>query len=253
LEKVSHLIPHLRRWPRVVLLFSGGLDSSLLLVLGKEALGEGLTALTFSGPQTAPGEVAASWHLTRQYQVRHLLASFDPLHLPDFRENTPKRCYVCKQGMLARARKVAAGLGAGAIWDGTNVDDLQDFRPGLQAAREAGVESPLLSTGLGKQDIRELSRKLGLPGDKAAQSCLATRFPYHTTLSREDLARVGRAETWLKSRGLTQVRLRVRGRQARLELTAAEWPVFWGRGLRRPFLAYLNTLGFEDLELAMPG
>ncbi len=250
---MHRLIPYLRRRPRVVLLFSGGLDSSLLLALGREALGEGLTALTFSGPQTAPGEVAAAWHLTRRYQVRHLVMTFDPLHLPDFRENTPKRCYACKQAMLERAWEVAGSLGAGALWDGTNVDDLQDFRPGLQAAREAGVESPLLSAGLGKEDIRELSRKLGLPGDKAAQSCLATRFPYHTTLCREDLARVGRAEAWLKARGLTQVRLRVRGRQARLELAAAEWPVFWGRGLRRPFRAYLNTLGFEGLTLAVPG
>ena len=250
---MQRLIPRLRGWPRVVLLFSGGLDSSLLLALGKEALGEGLTALTFSGPHTAPGEVGAAWQLSRKFQVRHLVATFDPLHLPDFRENTPKRCYVCKQAMLAQAQEIAADLGAGAIWDGTNPDDLEDFRPGLQAVREAGVESPLLNAGLGKQNIRELSRKLGLPADKPAQSCLATRFPYHTTLSREALARVGRAEAWLRARGLAHVRLRVRGRQARLELAAAEWPVFWAQGLRRPFLAYLNSLGFEGLELAVPG
>jgi uncharacterized protein len=197
--------------------------------------------------------VGAAWQLTRKYQVRHLLATFDPLHLPDFRENTPKRCYVCKQAMLAQAQAVAAKLGAEAIWDGTNVDDLGYFRPGLQAVREAGVESPLLSAGLGKQDIRELSRQLGLPAEKASQSCLATRFPYNTTLSRETLARVGRAEAWLKARGLAHVRLRVRGRQARLELAAAEWPLFWGQGLRRPFLGYLNSLGFEGLELDVPG
>ncbi len=250
---MHRIVPHLRRWPRVVLLFSGGLDSSLLLALGKEALGEGLTALTFGGPHTAPGEVAAAWRLTRQYQVRHLVASFDSLQLPDFRENTPRRCYVCKQAISARAQEMAARLGAEAIWDGTNVDDLQDFRPGLQAAREAGVESPLLSAGLGKEDIRDLSRKLGLAAGKAPQSCLATRFPYHATLSREDLARVGRAEAWLKVRGLGHVRLRVRGRQARLELAATDWPVFWGLGLRGPFLGYLNSLGFEGLELALPG
>jgi len=250
---MHHIIPHLRRWPRVVLLFSGGLDSSLLLAAGRQALGEGLTALTFTGPQTAPGEVGAAWQLTRRYQVRHLLATFDPLRLPDFRENTPKRCYVCKQAMLAQAQAVAAKLGAEAIWDGTNVDDLGDFRPGLQAVREAGVESPLLSAGLGKQDIRELSRQLGLPADKASQSCLATRFLYNTTLSREALPRVGQAEAWLKARGLVHVRLRVRGRQARLELGAAEWPLFWGQGLRRPFLGYLNSLGFEGLELDVPG
>jgi len=250
---MQRIIPHLRRWPRVLLLFSGGLDSSLLLALGKEALGAGLTALTFSGPQTAPGEVGAAWQFGRKFQVRHLVATIDPLHLPDFRENTPKRCYVCKQAMLAQAQKIAGELGAGAIWDGTNLDDLEDFRPGLHAVREAGVESPLLAAGLGKAAIRELSRKLGLPADTPAQSCLATRFPYHTPLSGEALARVGRAEAWLRARGLAHVRLRVRGRQARLELAAAEWPVFWTQGWRRPFLAYLNSLGFEGLELAVPG
>jgi uncharacterized protein len=247
------LISHMRRWQRVVLLFSGGLDSSVLLALGRQALGEGLTALTYIGPQTVPGEVGAAWQLARKFRVRHLLAEFDPFTLPDFRENTPRRCYVCKQAMLAQAREVVASLGAEAIWDGTNMDDLQDFRPGLQAAREAGVESPLLTAGLGKTEIKELSRDLGLSGDKAPQSCLATRFPYNTTLSREALARVGRAEAWFRGRGFSHVRLRVRGQQARLELRSEEWPVFFAQGLRGPFLGFLNSLGFEGLELAVSG
>ena len=250
---MHRIVPYLRRWRRVVLLLSGGVDSSLLLALGRETLGEGLVALTFVGPQTAPGEVGAAWHLTRQYRTRHLVRQFDPFSLPDFHRNTLRRCYACKQTMLAHAHEVAAKLGSEVIWDGTNVDDLKDFRPGLQASREAGIESPLLSAGLGKKAIRELSHKLGLPADKPSQSCLATRFPYNTILSQGALARVGRAEAWLLARGLTHVRLRVRGRQARLELPAAEWPVFWGQGLRRPFLGYLNSQGFEDLELAVPG
>jgi len=246
-------MPHLRRWRRVVLLFSGGLDSSLLLALGREALGEGLTAFTVIGPQTAPGEVAAAWHLAKKFKVPHYLAEFDSLTLPDFRENTSQRCYVCKKAILAQAQEVAAKLQAKAIWDGTNVDDLGDFRPGLKAAREAGVESPLLTAGLGKKEIRDLCRVLGLPGDKAPQSCLATRFPYNTTLTREDLARVGRGEAWLKARGFSHVRLRVRGREVHLELRTEEWPIFFSRGLRGPFLGFLNTLGFECLELVVPG
>jgi uncharacterized protein len=250
---MQHIIPHLRQWRRVLLLFSGGLDSSLLLALGREALGAGLTAFTVIGPQTAPGEVAAAWRLAKKFQVPHLLAGLDPLTLPDFRENTRRRCYVCKKAILTEAHKVAATLKAEAIWDGTNVDDLGDFRPGLQAAREAGVESPLLAAGLGKTEIRELSQRLGLPADKPSQSCLATRFPYNTTLTREDLARVGQAEAWLRARGFSHVRLRVRGREARLELRPEEWPIFFARSLRRPFLGFLNSLGFEGLELAVPG
>ncbi len=247
------IIPQLRSFRRVLLLFSGGVDSSLLLALGRVALGEGLSAFTVVGPQTAPGEVGAAWHLAKKYHVPHYLAEFDPLQLPDFQQNTRSRCYVCKQAILARAQEVAAALQAEAIWDGTNVDDLGDFRPGLKAAREAGVESPLLDAGLGKKTIRELSRKLGLPGDKPSQSCLATRFPYDTPLSREALARVGRAEAWLRARGFSHVRLRVKGGGCRLELAPEEWPLFLCRGLRGPFLGLLNSLGFEGLELALPG
>ena len=246
------IISQLRRWRRVLLLFSGGLDSSLLLAAGREALGEGLSAFTVMGPQTAPGEVGAAWQLAKKLKVPHYLAEFDPLSLPDFRENTRRRCYVCKQAMLARAQKVADTIGAEAIWDGTNRDDLGDFRPGFEAIRAAGVVSPLVNAGLGKKEIRELSRELGLPDDKPSQSCLATRFPYDTTLSREALARVGRAEAWLRARGFSRVRLRERGRQARLELAPEEWPIFFARELRGPFLRLLNSLGFEDLEPALP-
>jgi uncharacterized protein len=155
--------------------------------------------------------------------------------------------------MLAQAGEVAASLQSEVIWDGTNLDDLQDYRPGLQAAREAGVESPLLTAGLGKTEIKALSARLGLSGDKAPQSCLATRFPYNTTLSKEALARVGRAESWLWARGFSYVRLRVRDQQALLELRPEEWPVFFAQGLRGPFRGFLNSLGFEGLELAVPG
>jgi pyridinium-3,5-biscarboxylic acid mononucleotide sulfurtransferase len=181
--------------------------------------------------------------------VPHLVAEFDPFLLPDFRENRLTALLCLQAGHAGSGPKAAAALKAQAIWDGTNVDDLADYRPGLQAAREAGVVSPWLDLGLGKREIRELSRRLGLPGDKPPQSCLATRFPYNTTLSREDLARVGRGETWLMARGFSRVRLRVHGRLAHLELRAEEWPVFFAQGLRAPFLGFLNSLGFEGLEL----
>ncbi len=235
-----------------MLLFSGGLDSSLLLALGREALGEGLSAFNLIGPQTAPGEAAAAWSLARTYRVRHLVAGFDPFLLPDFRENTLRRCYVCKQAMLALARRAAAILEVEVVWDGTNVDDLRDFRPGLQAAREAGVISPWIELGLGKKEIRDLSRELGLP-DRPPQSCLATRFPYETPLTPEALARVGRAEAWLGARGFSRVRLRVQGNRGRLELPPEEWPAFFARRLRRPFLGKLVSLGFAGLELDLPG
>jgi pyridinium-3,5-biscarboxylic acid mononucleotide sulfurtransferase len=235
-----------------VLLFSGGLDSALLLAAGVRALGEQLTALTLAGPHTAPGELAAAFHLARRLGAHHLVREIDPLALPKFRGNTLERCYVCKQAVIHRGWDAARALDAEELWDGANRDDLVDFRPGLRAAREAGVSSPLLELGLGKREIRELSRHLGLAWDKPPQSCLATRFPYGAALTREGLARVGRAEVWLQVRGFSHVRLRVRDGQAVLELPMSDVARFQAPEIRRPFLALVASLGWGCLTLA-PG
>lgn len=208
-----------------------------------------MTAITFTGPHTVPGEVAAAWALARCLRVHHLVREFDPLSLPEFRHNRPERCYACKRAIITRAWEIAAARGFLVLWDGTNLDDLADFRPGLRALRELGVESPLLRAGLGKRDIRALSRDLGLNGRQPAQSCLATRFPHNTELTREDLARVGRGEAWLRRRGFSRVRLRVRGGRARLELTPEEWPAFLAPAVRRRFTALTAALGFTALSL----
>lgn len=235
---------------RAVLLFSGGLDSALLLALAAAELGAGLTALTLTGPHTAPGELAAAWHLTRRFRVRHIIQAFDPLKLPAFRHNTRERCYVCKKTVIETGWQTARRVGAEVLWDGTNLDDLADFRPGLKAARESGVASPLLELGLGKLNIREMSRRLGL-ADKPPQSCLATRFPYGAELDPESLERVGRAEAWLKKRGFSHVRLRVRGEQAVLELMAEEMARFAVPEVRGPFQALVTRLGWASLELSL--
>lgn len=244
-SSITALEKYLRGRSRALLLFSGGLDSSLLLAAAARVLGPGLTALTFTGPHTVPGELATAFALARRVRVRHLLRETDPLTLPDFRHNTRLRCYACKKAIIEQAREMAAYLGIEEIWDGTNLDDLADFRPGLQAARELGVKSPLLEAGLGKAAIREMSRELGLPGDRPPQSCLATRFPYDTRLTREALARVGWAESWLRGRGFSYVRLRICGDQARLELTHQEWPAFLAPEVRRAFTALAARMGWR--------
>ncbi|MGB8993483.1 MAG: ATP-dependent sacrificial sulfur transferase LarE [Desulfobaccales bacterium] len=243
----------LTRSPRAALLFSGGLDSSLLLAVAAKVLGPGLTAITFTGPHIVPGELAAAWALARRLRVRHVVRHFDPLSLPAFRHNRPERCYVCKRAIITQARQIAAARGLKVLWDGTNVDDLAEFRPGLRALRELGVESPLLLAGLGKAAIRVRSRDLGLDGARPSQSCLATRFPYHAALTRQDLARVGQGEAWLRRRGFTRVRLRVAGDRARLELPLEEWPAFLAPEVRGPFTACLAGLGFSGLCLDGPG
>jgi pyridinium-3,5-biscarboxylic acid mononucleotide sulfurtransferase len=252
-EIIAHLQEYLRRHRRAALLFSGGLDSSLLLAAAAQALGPGLTAITFTGPHTVPGELAAAWALARRYRIDHVVQEFDPLSLPEFRHNRRERCYACKRAIITRAWEVAGARGHSVLWDGTNVDDLGDFRPGFRAIRELGVESPLLTAHLGKAAIRALSRGLGLDDARPSQSCLATRFPYDTELTREDLARVGRGEAWLRRRGFSRVRLRVRGDQARLELAPPEWPAFLAPTVRGPFTAFVMGLGFSELSLAVAG
>jgi uncharacterized protein len=249
----KNLENYLARCSRAALLFSGGLDSSLLLAAAAAVLGPGLTAITFAGPHTVPGELAAAWALTRRLRVHHVVRHFDPLSLPAFRHNRPERCYVCKRAIITRAWQIAAARGVKVLWDGTNLDDLAEFRPGLRALRELGVESPLLMAGLGKAAIRARSRELGLNAARPSQSCLATRFPYHTALTRQDLARVEQGEAWLRRRGFTRVRLRMAGDRARLELPLAEWPAFLAPEVRGPFTAYLAALGLAQLSLDGPG
>jgi pyridinium-3,5-biscarboxylic acid mononucleotide sulfurtransferase len=250
---IKSLDEYLRGHPRAALLFSGGLDSSLLLAAAAKVLGPGLTAITFTGAHTPPGELAAAWALATRFQVHHVVREFNPLDLPEFRHNRLERCYACKKAIISRAWEIAAARGHKVLWDGTNVDDLADFRPGFRALRERGVESPLLLAGLDKAGIRALSRSLGLDGERPAQSCLATRFPYDTELTTEGLARVGRAEAWLRRRGFSRVRLRVRGDQARLELAPEVWPAFLDPAVRRRFTAFILALGFRELSLEGTG
>jgi len=234
-------------------LFSGGLDSSFLLAAAAKVLGPGVTAITFTGPHTAPGELAPAWALARRLQVRHVVRAFDPLSLPEFRYNTLKRCYACKQAIITQAWEIAGACGIPVLWDGTNLDDLADFRPGMRALQELGVESPLLLAGLGKAAIRTLSRDLGLDGSRPSQSCLATRFPYDTELTENDLARIARGETWLKRRGFSRVRLRVHGDLASLGLAMDEWVAFLAPEVRRAFTAFIISLGFSYLSLDEAG
>ena len=248
-EVINLLEEYLRRHRLAALLFSGGLDSSLLLAAAAHTLGPGLTAITFTGPHTVPGELAAAWALARRFRVHHVVREIDPLSLPEFRHNRRQRCYACKRAIITRAWEIAAARGLPVLWDGTNLDDLADFRPGHRALRELGVASPLLAAGLGKAAIRTLSRGLGLDAARPAQSCLATRFPYDTELIREDLARVGRGEAWLRRRGFSRVRLRVQGDRVRLELAPEEWPAFLAPMVRRSFTAFIKGLGFGELCL----
>jgi pyridinium-3,5-biscarboxylic acid mononucleotide sulfurtransferase len=241
-------------WRRVVVLFSGGVDSTLLLKVAIEVMGQGAVALTFRGPHCPAEEISAAQKTARHLGVRHLVEDFNPLVLPDFRNNTPKRCYVCKQAIYRRGWEIAVISGAECLLDGANADDLADDRPGLLAATEMSVRSPLRETGWRKAQIRELSRFWELPGwDRPAQSCLATRFPAHTPLDVESLQKIDQVETWLRQQGFGSVRLRVHGDLLRLELPPEQWAQLMEPEVRKALHRLVTDRGWRYLTLDLLG
>ncbi len=253
-RKLADLQALLGTWQRVVVLLSGGVDSSVLMRAAVDVLGSGVLALTFTGPHYPAEEVAAASALAQHLGVPQRLEPFDPFILPDFRQNTSQRCYACKEALYRRSWEIAASEGAEAILDGAIADDAAVERPGLLAAAALGSRSPLRETGWHKSEIRELGRFWGLPGwDRPAQSCLATRFPPDTLLSPQDLQQVDQVESFLRQQGFGPVRLRVHGDLVRLELP----PVQWARLLQPQTLAALQHLtqsrGWRYLTLDLLG
>ena len=242
------------RRTRVLLLFSGGVDSTLLLKVAHDILGSGLTALTFRGPHWPAAELQAARELAHSLGVRQRERDFDPFRVPEFRRNAPERCYACKKAIYAAAREVLAELGGGELWDGAQADDRGEDRPGLAAAVESGVASPLREAGLGKDLVRALSQSLGLPTwNRPSQSCLATRFPPHTELTLDLLGRVAAAEEYLAGRGFAPVRLRVHGELVRLELDPRHWPALLKSSQLADLEAILTRMGWLYITLDLKG
>lgn len=252
--RLAQLQNWLSTWRRGLLLYSGGVDSGLLLQVAHDTLGTGLAALTLYGPHNLPRERLAARQWAQTLGVTHFENEFNPLDLPDFRDNTPRRCYACKSAMYRLARQVLSEWGGEVLFDGANRDDLEDYRPGQQAGRELGVRSPLQEVGFTKAEIRALSRELGLPGwDKPAQSCLATRFPPNTRLTRSDLEKVATVEEFLQNQGLALVRLRVHGPLLRLEISPDDWPRVLAVELRTSLNELIQRLGWLYLTLDLKG
>ena len=219
------LLRLLREMGSAVVAFSGGVDSSLLLYAAKEALGERLLAVTAVSPTFPRFEREEAESMANAWGVRHRLVDSDELTIPGFAQNPPDRCYHCKKELFGILSRIAAREGYAVVCDGSNIDDVGDFRPGRRAAKELGVRSPLEEANLGKEEIRAFSRKLGLPtAERASFACLASRFPYGTTIDREQLSRVEACEDALRALGFRQYRVRVHGTVARIEVGRDEIP-----------------------------
>jgi uncharacterized protein len=245
--------------PAVVVAYSGGVDSALVAAIAAEQLGERALAVTGVSPALAPhlreeARLQATWMGIRQREI-----ATRELDDPAYSSNPSDRCYACKRELHGRLGELLVQLQSEAlVVDGVNHDDLGDHRPGIRAAQERGVRSPLAELGINKAGVRQLSRALGFPWwDKPAQPCLASRFPYGEAISAERLRRVGAAEAWLRQRGFAELRVRSQGEAARIELPAAQLHALLAElgsaPSRTALVDAFRALGFSAVSLDLEG
>ncbi len=253
-SKVTRLRALLAELPSSLVAFSGGVDSSFLLRVAHEVLGNRCLALTTVSATTPPRDLDEARRIAATLGVQHLVIDTDELAIPGYAENPTNRCYFCKDNLFTICAAEAERRGIAAVLDGANVDDLGDHRPGLRAAAERGVRHPLIEAGLTKADIRAASRALGLPTwDRPASPCLSSRFPYGTHITRERLDRVAAAEEAVRACGLRELRVRFHDTVARLEVAVDDMPRLLLPGVRETLVHEFKRLGFAYVALDLQG
>ena len=253
-EKKQHLESALRELGSVAVAFSSGVDSTFLLKVAHDVLGDKAIAVTARSCSFPARELNEAKAFCEANGIGQIIVETDELSIEGFRQNPKNRCYLCKRELFTKFRDIARGRGFAFVAEGSNLDDNGDYRPGLAAVAELGIKSPLRDAKLTKADIRALSRELDLPTwDKPSFACLATRFVYGETITGEKLSMVDRAEQRLLDLGFRQVRVRIHGNLARIEVDRSEFERIIRPELAGPLEQYLRELGFLYVTLDLGG
>lgn len=252
MDKYTVLKDYIASLGSVAVAFSGGVDSTLLLRVAHDVLGDKSAAVTISSSLFPKRELDEAISFCRENSIPHIVLHIDELAIDGFRRNPPNRCYLCKRELFTRLLAVASEHNLANVIEGSNMDDLGDYRPGLKAIDELGIKSPLRRAGLTKQEIRDLSRELGLPTwEKPSYACLASRFVYGETITPEKLIMVERAEGLLLELGFRQMRVRIHGNLARIEVMPEDFEK--AAALREKIYSELKGLGFTYITLDLAG
>lgn len=251
-DRLAHLEGRIRDKGKLLISYSGGVDSSLLAKLAHDVLGEGAMAVILDSETCSRGELEEAIDLAKILGLVLRVEKFSILEDEAFAQNPANRCYICKKKSSAILKRVAQNEGIGCIADGVNADDLGDYRPGIAACSEEGIWHPFVDSGITKKDIRSLARELGLPvWDKPSSACLASRIPYNERITGKSLRMVEEGEEYLKSLGFGQLRVRMQGRTARIELEEQEIERALLR--RREIVKRLKCIGFGYVTLDLEG
>lgn len=255
-KKYHRLKKILTEMKKVLVAYSGGVDSTFLLRVALDTLGRERVIAVTARSETYPSiELKAAKKMAEAYKARHIIIDSEELEIPGFKDNPPDRCYYCKKELFGKLRRIADGEGIKYILDGSNHDDLRDYRPGMKATKEFGVRSPLMESGLKKDDIRKLSKNLQLDTwDKPSFACLSSRFPYGKEITKEKLRMVDLAENYLRKLGFKQLRVRYHEDIARIELGQRDMEkIFKERSLLEKIVKRFKKIGYLYITLDLEG